>query len=332
MTGKRIKWGIMGPGTISHKFASDLVHSPQAEIVAVASRTKEKAERFASEFNISKAYGSYEEFLQNPEIEIVYVGTLHPLHKEGVLKCLIAGKAVLCEKPFAMNAAETEEMILTAKENNTFLMEAMWTRYLPVVVQARKWIEEGQIGEVKTLTANFGFNVGWKPGSRLLDKKLGGGALLDAGIYPVSFASMIFGQQPDQIMSSAHIGETDVDERFSALFTYPEGRTATLNGSVQLKLSNDAFIYGTKGYIHLPQFLFGPSVSLQRNDGSKIDFNDQRKLNGYIFEAEEAMQCLREGRKESRIMPLDETLSIMKTLDTLRKQWGLEYPETFTFQ
>lgn len=332
MSEKKIKWGIMGPGVISRKFASDLIHSPQAEIVAVASRTKEKSELFAKEFNIPKAYGDYDEFLQDSEIEIIYIGTLHPLHKDAVLKCLKAGKAVLCEKPFAMDAEEAEEMIRTAKENDTFLMEAMWTRYLPPIIQARKWISEGEIGEVKTLTANFSFNVGWKPGSRLLDKKLGGGALMDAGIYPVSFASMIFGSQPEKIMSSAHIGETEVDERFSAMFTYSGDRVAMLNSGVRLNMSNDAFIYGTKGYIHLPNFLFGPSASLHRADQIKIDFNDARKQHGYIFEAEEAMKCLREGKKESAIMPLEETLSIMNTMDTLRKQWGLEYPETVATQ
>lgn len=329
MTQKQIKWGIMGPGAISRKFASDLTQSPQAEIVAVASSSnKEKAELFADDFNITRAYGSYEDFLQDQEVEIVYVGTLHPLHKDSVLKCLKAGKAVLCEKPFAMDAEEAEEMIRTARENNTFLMEGMWTRFLPPIMQARKWISEGQIGEVKNLTANFGFNAGWNPDSRLLDKKLGGGALMDAGIYPVSFASMIFGSQPEKIMSSAHIGKTDVDERFSAMFTYSDDRVAMLNGAVQLNMSNDAFIYGTKGFIHLPKFLFGPSASLHRTDQIQIDFHDNRKQQGFIFEAEEAMKCLREGKKESAIMPLEETLAIMKTMDTLRKQWGLEYPET----
>ncbi|CAM4079237.1 Gfo/Idh/MocA family protein [Lederbergia lenta] len=322
---EKIKWGIMGPGNISSKFASDLVQSDQAELVAVASRTQGKAEKFASEFNIPRTYNSYEEFVKDDEIEIVYIGTLHPMHKEGVLQCLKAGKAVLCEKPFTMNAQEAEELIQVARENDTFLMEAMWTRYLPAIVQTRKWIAEGKIGEIKMLTANFGFDIGWAPESRLLDKKLGGGALLDAGIYPVSFASMIFGQQPTSIKSSAHIGQTGVDEQFSALFEYENGRTAMLNASVRLNLSNDAFIYGTEGYIHLPNFLFGESTKLYRSGSEAIEFKDDRTMNGYIFEAEEAMSCLRAEDKESRIMPLDETQDIMETLDTLRKQWGLEY-------
>lgn len=322
---KKVKWGIMGPGGISRKFAADLIQSDQAELVAVGSRTPGKAAIFAEEFQIPRSYDSYEQFVQDEDIEIVYIGTLHPAHKECVLLCLQAGKAVLCEKPFTMDAQETEELIQVARENDTFLMEAMWTRYLPPIVQARKWIEEGRIGKVNMLTANFGFDVGWAPESRLLNKKLGGGALLDAGIYPVSFASMIFGQQPASIMSSAHIGETGVDERFSALFSYEDGQTAQLNAAARLRMANDAYIYGTEGYIHVPNFVFGRSASLHCPGSDPIEFKDERTLNGYIFEAEEAMNCLREGRKESQVMPLNETYHIMQTLDALRKQWGLEY-------
>lgn len=325
MAEKKIKWGIMGAGTISRKFASDLIQSPNGELLAVASNTEGKSEKFASEFNIPRAYNSYDEFLQDEEIEIVYIGTLHPMHKECAIQCLQAGKSVLCEKPFTMDAEEAKEVIQVAKENNVFLMEAMWTRYLPAIVQARQWIAEGKIGEVKMLTANFGFNAGWNPHSRLLDKKLGGGAMLDAGIYPISFASMIFGKQPSKIMSSAHIGETGVDEWFSALFEYEEGKTAMLNSGVRLKLKDDAYIYGTEGSIYLPNFLFGAGAYLNGSNGETIEFKDNRTLNGYIFEAEEAMKCLREGKLESSIMPLEETIDIMETMDTLRKQWGLEY-------
>lgn len=321
----KVKWGIMGAGGISRKFASDLVQSTEGELLAVASRTPGKAEKFAEEFKAPKAYNSYEEFVADPEIDIVYIGTLHPMHKEGVLLCLNAGKAVLCEKPFMMSAQEAEEVIQVAKDNNVFIMEAMWTRYLPPVVQAREWIQEGRIGEIKMLTANFGFDFGWNPGHRLLDKKLGGGALLDAGIYPISFASMVFGKQPTKISSSAYIGETGVDERFSALFEYEGGQTALLSGGVQLRTSNDAFIYGSKGYIHIANFLFGKSATLHVPNEEPLHFEKTLPTFGYIFEAEEAMRCIREGRKESALMPVSETIEIMQTLDSLRGQWGLEY-------
>lgn len=322
---QKVKWGIIGAGTISRKFASDLVQSENGELLAVASQTEGKSEKFAEEFNIPRAYNNYEEFLQDEEIEIVYIGTLHPMHKDCAIQCLQAGKAVLCEKPFTMDAKEAEEVIQVAKEHGVFLMEAMWTRYLPAIVQARQWIAEGKIGEVQMLTANFGFDAGWNPESRLLKKELGGGAMLDAGIYPISFASMIFGTQPISIKSSAYIGETGVDERFSALFEYENGKTAMLNSAVRLNMENDAHIYGTKGSIYLPHFLFGAGAHLKTANGEAVEFKDNRTLNGYIYEAEEAMRCLREGKTQSDIMPLEETLEIMKTMDTLRQQWGLEY-------
>ncbi|MBD2870254.1 Gfo/Idh/MocA family protein [Paenibacillus arenilitoris] len=326
MSKQTIKWAILGPGGISSTFAKDLAYAEGAELIAVGGRNLEKAERFAKEYNIPRAYGSVDQLAGDEDVDIVYVGTLHPAHKDNVLAMLRAGKAVLCEKPFCMNAAEAKEMIEAAGENKVFLMEAMWTRYLPPIVKVREWIAEGRIGEVRLLKADFGFNIGWQPQSRLLDPALGGGALLDAGIYPVSFASMIFGGQPSKIMSSARIGETGVDEQFSLLFEYEGGRAAALNGAVQLGMVSDAYIYGTKGHIHVPNFLFGKSASLHVAQEEPVKFEDDRQSKGYAFEAEEAMACLREGRLESSVMPLRETLDIMATLDEIRRQWGLRYP------
>lgn len=327
MEKRAVKWGIMGPGGISTTFAKDLAFAEGAELVAVGSRSLERAEAFAKEFQVKRAYGSYEEFVQDPDMEIVYVGTLHPAHKEHVLACLRAGKAVLCEKPFTINAAEAEEIVRVAREHNVFVMEAMWTRYLPPIVKVREWLEAGLIGQVRLVKADFGFDIGWQPDGRLLNKELGGGALLDAGIYPVSFASMVFGgEQPAKITSTAHIGETGVDEHFSVLFEYEGGRVAALNGGVRLNLTNDAYIYGTKGFIHVPNFLFGSSSSLHVKGEEPVHYTDDRTTRGYVYEAEEAMKCLREGRKESVIMPLDETVRIMKTLDAVRAPWNLRYP------
>jgi dihydrodiol dehydrogenase / D-xylose 1-dehydrogenase (NADP) len=326
MTARVIRWGIAGPGGISRKFAKDLAFAEGAQLTAVAGRNLQKAQSLAEEFNIERAYGNMEQLANDPEVDIVYVGTLHPVHKEMVLTFLRAGKAVICEKPFTMNAAEAEEIISYAKQQRVFLMEAMWTRYLPPIRKVRQWLEEGVIGEVRMIKADFGFNIGWQPESRLLDPNLGGGALLDAGIYPISFASMVFGAQPSRITSSAVIGKTGVDEQFSVLFEYEGGRTAVLNAAVQLDLVNDAYIFGTKGYIHVPGFLFGRSAALHVKGEEPVQFQDDRSADGYKFEAEEAMACLREGRTESAIMPLDETLAIMTTLDNTRAQWNLRYP------
>lgn len=325
MSEKSIKWGVFGPGWISSKFVKDLKFAKGAELIAVGGRRLEKAEEFAKTYNIPRAYGSAEELAQDPDVDIVYVGTLHTVHKENAVALLKGGKSVLCEKPFTMNEGEAAELIQTAREHGVFLMEAMWTRYLPPIVKVREWLAEGAIGEVRMLKADFGFNIGWNPGSRLLDPAQGGGALLDAGIYPVSFASMVFGERPESISSVASIGKTGVDEQFSLLFGYEGGRSAVLNGAVQLGMVNDAYIYGTEGHIHIPGFLFGKSATLFAKDKEPEHFADDREAEGYAFEAEEAMACLREGKRESSIMPLAETQAIMGTLDAIRKQWGLVY-------
>lgn len=322
----KVNWGIMGTGWIASQFARDLEHAGNAVKAAVGSRTSGSAEKFAAEYGFARAYGSYEEMLQDPEVDIIYVATPHPLHKENVLACLEAGKAVLCEKPFTMNARQLEQLVEKARERNLFLMEGMWTRFLPPITQARAWIAEGRIGEVRLVKADFGFRVGWEPEGRLLNPDLGGGALLDAGVYPISFASMIFGEQPQHVWSTANIGQTGVDEQFSVLLSYSEGRSASLNGAIRLNLSNEAIIYGTEGYIRLPLFLAGKEAYLHVNGQDEPEtFIDDRTCIGYAFEAEEAGRCILEGRTESRTIQLDESLEIMKLMDTIRGQWGLRY-------
>lgn len=326
MSDRTIKWGIAGPGGISGAFAKDLAFASGAELVAVGGRNPDKARKFAAEHGVPRAYGSMEELAADPEVEIVYVGTVHPVHKENTLLFLRSGKSVLCEKPFAMNAAETEAMIAAAAENGVFLMEAMWTRYLPAIVRTRQWLAEGKIGEVKLLQAELGFVYDGGPEHRLINPELGGGALLDVGVYPVSFASMVFGCQPDRVESTVRFGETGVDEQFALLCDYGGGVSAMLNGSFRLGLINDAMIYGTKGRIHIPGFPWAHGATLHVPGEEPVAFADDRRCGGYAFEAEEAMACLRGGRRESANLPLNETLAIMRTLDTVRGQWGLRYP------
>jgi dihydrodiol dehydrogenase / D-xylose 1-dehydrogenase (NADP) len=315
-----IRWGILAPGKISHKFIKGLSVLKDAQVAAVGSRSMERAADFAKQYNIPKAYGSYEELVNDPDIDIVYVATPHPSHKDCTLLCLKAGKAVLCEKPFTVNTAEAEEVIKYAREKKLFLMEAMWTRYKPTTVKAREWLSQGAIGEVRMLKADFGFRGEWNPEGRLLNPELGGGALLDVGIYPVSFASMIFGT-PVKISSMAHIGETGVDEQFSVLLGYEGGKIACLNGAVRTDLVNDVWIFGTEGSIHLPNFIWAKSAILSVKGKEPVVYEPEIEGNGYNYEAEEAMRCLREGKLESEIMPLDETISIMKTMDRIREEW-----------
>jgi dihydrodiol dehydrogenase / D-xylose 1-dehydrogenase (NADP) len=326
MGDKIIKWGIMGTGIIASAFAKDLAFAKNTEKTAVGSRTKESAAKFAEEHGISHAYGSYEELVQDSDVDAIYVATPHPFHKENVLACLRAGKAVLCEKPFTINSEELEEIIQVARDQELFLMEAMWTRFLPPIVKVREWIDSGKIGEVLLVKADFGYRAQWDPEWRLLNPALGGGALLDIGIYPVSFASMIFGTNPEKILSSAHIGETGVDEQFSIIMSYPSGKTATLNGSFRFGLTNEAYIHGTEGYIRIPSFFSAKSATLYM-DGEEVEtFTDDRKSSGYAFEIEEVGKCLNQGLLESSTIPLDESLKIMKLMDEIRGQWGLKYP------
>jgi Predicted dehydrogenases and related proteins len=326
MENRTIKWGILGAGWIASQFARDLAHAENAEFTAVGSRSLDKAEDFAGKFGAKRAYGSYEELVNDAEVDIIYVATPHPSHRENVLQCLRAGKAVLCEKPFTVNAKEAEEIVQFAREKQIFLMEAMWTRFLPVIRKVREWIAEGRIGEVRLLKADFGFRTGFNPQGRLFDPALAGGALLDVGIYPLSFASMLFGSNPKQVLTTAQLGETGVDEECSILLSYDAGQTAMLNAAIRLNSGSDAYIIGTEGSIRIPSFFNAKSATLVAADGSEETFSDDRTTLGYVYEAEAAGQYLREGKLESDVIPLDETLQLMQVMDGIRQQWGLRYP------
>ncbi|QCT01420.1 oxidoreductase domain protein [Paenibacillus algicola] len=324
-TASRIQWGIMGTGWIAEKFAADLKYVNNGSLAACGSRTDDSARRFGERFDIPRTYGSYEELVQDPALDAIYVATPHPLHKDNVLLALRAGKAVLCEKPFTMNSRELEEVIQTARDHKLFLMEGMWTRFLPPIVQARQWIADGRIGEVRMLKAEFGFRTEMNPEHRLFKPELGGGALLDAGIYPVSFASMVLGSAPSNLSSTVHFCETGVDDQFTLLLEYEDGKSASLSSATRLALTNDAVIYGTEGRIRIPGFFNAREAFLYEGNQQTEAYQDDRVSDGYAFEAEEVGRCLMNGALESAVMPLDESLAIMKLLDGVREQWGLQY-------
>ncbi|ULO06750.1 Gfo/Idh/MocA family oxidoreductase [Paenibacillus sp. 19GGS1-52] len=323
----KVKWGILSTGWIAHQFVTDLAHASNGVAYAVGSRTQESADEFAKNHGVPVAYATYEELVNDPEVDAVYIGTPHPFHKDNVLLALRAGKAVLCEKPFTVNSGELEEIVAYAREQKLFLMEAMWARCIPAIIKIKEWLAAGRIGDVRLIKADLGFRSEWNPEGRLLNPKLGGGALLDVGIYPISFASMIFGPNPESISSTVHIGETGVDEHFSLLLSYGGGRTASLNGGIRLNLQEDAQIYGTEGRIVLPENVVNPrSAVLYVGDKIVETFEDDRLSIGYAFEAEEVGRCLQAGLTESSAITLDESLAIMKLLDQIRASWGLTYP------
>ncbi|KAB2905511.1 MAG: Gfo/Idh/MocA family oxidoreductase [Anaerolineae bacterium] len=323
----KIRWGILGTGMIAHKFAEGLRVLPDAVLTAVGSRSQAAANRFGDAFDVPHRHATYQDLASDPEVDVIYVSSPHPMHKEDTLLCLEAGKAVLCEKPFTMNSQESEAVIRAARERGLFLMEAMWTRYLPAVVRARQLLAEGVIGEVRMVQADFGFRAEVDPKHRLLNPDLGGGALLDVGIYTVSLAWMVFGQQPAEINSQVYLGSTGVDELSGTIFRYPAGQIAVLSSSLQINTPHDAVIIGTKGSIRIhPSFWCTDGMTLTLDGQPEQVMNLPRVSNGYNYEAAEVMACLRAGKRESEVMPLDETLAIMQTLDRIRALWGLKYP------
>lgn len=316
-------WGILAPGNIARRFASDLRQLEDAQLVAVGSRSAERAQSFAQEFGASRAYGSYADLIADPKVEAIYVAPPHPFHKEHAIACLRAGKAVLCEKPMAVNACDVAEMIQVARQEKVFLMEAMWTRFLPVTCQVREWLQGERIGQVRMLSADLGFRARCDPSARLFNRELAGGALLDVGVYTVALAHMIFGRCPETIQALAHLGETGVDEQTVMSLRYAGGELARLACAVRTTTPQEAWLYGTEGMIHIPAFWHAPKATLYRDGEEPVETVGEV---GYHFEAAEVMVCVRSGRNESSIMPLDESLDIARTMDAVRRQIGLRYP------
>lgn len=323
---KKIKWGILGAGSIAHKFAVGFGGVDDGELYAVGSRSLDKANEFADQYDIEKRYGSYEELVNDPELDAIYVATPHNFHKPHTLLSLNAGKAVLCEKPFAVNADELSEMIECAEKNNVFLMEAMWTRFLPVYSKVEEWIDKGLIGDIRLITADFGFRAGVDPEARLFNLNLAGGALMDVGVYVVSLASLIMKTEPSSIVSMAHIGETGVDEQSSMILGYDDGEMAILHTAIRTNTDHEAKIVGTEGTIYLPSF-WNTTKAILKRDGEEEEVIEIPHLsNGYCYEINEVNKCIREGKLQSDRMSWEESIDIMDTLDELRAQWGLKYP------
>lgn len=324
---KKIRWGIVSTGGIAHQFAKALAVLPDAQLVAVSSRKKETADKFAEEFNIPNRHIGVESLANDKDVDVVYISTLHPMHKYETITCLNAGKAVLCEKPFAMNGLEVEEMIDCARKNKLFLMEAMWMYFFPAIEKIRQIISNSDIGEVRLVNVNFCFRKDADPLSRLLSLQLGGGTLLDIGIYDIAFTQMIYGKEPARIASMPYIGPTGVDEQSSMIFGYDNGAMASLNCSFRVDAPSEATVYGTNGYIKVPHMFFQPDkifVKSGQTDEKEISF--ERLGNGYTYEAVEVMRCLRQGKTECDIMPLTESVKFMKTMDRIRQQWNFVYP------
>lgn len=323
-------WGIIGLGKIARQFADDLRLLPNARLHAVASTSFERSQAFAGEFGAKHFYSAYEDILHCPDLDVVYIATPHPFHCENALMCLENGIPVLCEKPFAMNLGEARRMVAAARRNRVFLMEALWTRFIPAVEQAFQMVERGDIGELHTIKADLGFKMPFDLNSRVYNKNLGAGSLLDLGIYPALLSLSFFGKPaPENIFAAATYTSTDVDESCAFNFQYPENRLALCHSTIAANTSLGAHLYGTEGTIFMhPRWHHTQKLTVSRYDGRQESFQDLEIPylgRGYCHEAAHVMQCLDNELLESEVVPLDFTLDLIETLDTIREKIGLVY-------
>ena len=316
----------MGTGRIAGSFAVALNYLEDAELYGIGSRSEERADAFSDEYSVPKSFHDYESLINNPDIDVVYIATPHSLHKENCLMCLEHGKAVLCEKPFTINAAEAAAVINFARERRLFLMEAMWSRFVPAAIKLKELIEDKIIGDIQYLFAGGAFIPEFDPDHYLFKKELGGGVLLDGGIYPVSLASWLLGY-PDRIQSAGRLNSSGIDDHDALLLEYDCGAIAGLHVSMRTQSPPDITVLGSKGKIYVHPAMFCPSkITLSLFDAEETEIALPFASNGYQYEAMEVNRCLREGKTESKVMPLDETLAIMRMMDEIRGQFGLKYP------
>ena len=357
-----VRWGILGTGFIAGEFARGLQSVADASLVGVASRNGDNARAFAKVFQVKTAYDSYEQLVQASDIDVVYIGTPNQTHKDLCILALEAGKPVLCEKPFTLNATEAKAVIEVARRQQLFCMEAMWMRFMPLIQRVKTAIATGTIGDVKMLTADFGYPFAYDPNSRFFQPEFGGGALLDRGVYGLSLAYYLLGE-PLNVVAQSAIAPSGVDAQSAILLNYPQGKLAVLTQSLATYSSNQATIMGTAGKICLDELFIKPekmsitkfSQLSQSYPSPLIPLSSKQKLiaslkqnslvkrayltlsgllkknetiieplegNGYNYEAIEVINCLRNGQQESSVMPLDETLKIMETCDRIRQQWS----------
>ncbi|MGX4692518.1 Gfo/Idh/MocA family protein [Streptomyces sp. JNUCC 63] len=329
MTEQRTRWGILATGGIAAAFTADLVDLPDAEVVAVASRSEEPARAFAQRFGIPRAYGSWKALAEDPDIDVVYVATPHAAHRTAAGLCLEAGRNVLCEKPFTLNLRQAEELVALARGHDRFLMEAMWMYCNPLVRRLKALVDDGAIGEVRTVQADFGLAGPFPPSHRLRDPHLGGGALLDLGVYPVSFAQLLLGE-PSDVTARAVLSAEGVDLQTGALLSWDGGALAQVHCSITGGTATCASITGSEGRIDIPSGFFHPERFVLHRDGREPEVFTADSADGprtsLRHEALEVMRALRAGETESPLVPLDGTLAVMRTLDAIRERIGVRYP------
>ena len=320
-----IHWGIIGCGRIAHKFAHDLNMTTDSILESVASRDMHNARQFAEDHGANSYYDEYESLVKNPKIDVVYIATVHPYHHDVALLCMKHGKSVLCEKPLAMNGQEVQSMVNSARNNKVFLMEAMWTRFIPAIEKMLTLIDEGKIGTVKSIHADFGFLGDQERSNRLFNKALGGGALMDIGIYPLYLSLLILGY-PESVVASAHLTETGVDVSCGMVLRHTNGAVSSLHCTFMAHTQIEAWIHGTNGSIKLHRRFHHPGqLSIYHLGELSETFDLPYTGIGYYHEIEHVNDCLKSGLNESPKMSLSHSIHLMKMLDEVRAQVGVIY-------
>ncbi|MET9112992.1 Gfo/Idh/MocA family oxidoreductase [Streptomyces longwoodensis] len=329
MTTDSVRWGILATGGIAAAFTADLIDLPDAEVVAVASRSEASARAFGERFGIPRAYGDWASLAKDADIDVVYVATPHAAHRAAAGLCLEAGRNVLCEKPFTLNVREAGELVDLARREGRFLMEAMWMYCNPMVRRLKQLVDDGAIGEVRTVQADFGLEGPFPPAHRLRDPAQGGGALLDLGVYPVSFAQLLLGE-PAGIAAQAVLSDEGVDLQTGAVLSWDSGALAALHCSIDGGTGTSASVTGTRGRIDLPAGFFHPERFVLHRTGREPEEFVADPADGprttLRHEAREVMRAVRAGETESPLVPLDGTLAVMRTLDAVRERIGVRYP------
>lgn len=325
MNNTTVRWGILGAGNIAHAFVNDFKWMERASLVAIASADPLRAKAFAKRYSIPEAM-SYDDLYRHKEIDAVYIATIHHLHFEQVLECLHSGKAVLCEKPITINDNQFKILANLSKQKKVFLMEAMWTYFLPAIVKAKRWIDDDRIGKIKVIQADFAYPMNRVTQAKLFDRNLAGGSLLELGIYPIALAYYFTCRDPEKIMSTANLTNSGVDEQLAMTFQYVDA-TASLFSSIVTRMTNTGRIFGEKGYIEIPDFWRAIECKLFDHQFNLIEsFQDNRTSHGFIYEMQHANNCILEGEYDSPIMPHSRSYSIQKSMTEIRTQIGLKYP------
>jgi len=320
----KVRWGILGTGKVARAFATALTDTPDAQLAGVGSRNPDSAADFARTFG-GRPYGAYEELVHAADVDLVYVATPHPMHYRNVRLALEAGKGVLCEKAFTVNRREAEDLVRRARDRGLFLMEAMWTRFLPAFAEVRRIVDAGEIGAVRQVNADLGFKADLAPAHRVLNPALGGGALLDLGIYPLSIALALLGPV-DTVLAQADIGPTGVDEQTGILLRHQGGGMSLCSCSLRARLPSELTIAGERGHVRMnTMFYRTQTVTVARADGIARTVSTPYLGNGYVHEIVEAQRCWRAGLVESPGMTHADTLALMGVMDEVRRQIGLAY-------